>query len=136
MSDSRVFIDSNIHLYLFAKDQKKKDFVSTLKNQNHCISTQVVNENVNVCLKKLHLSKEEAFAHGEYLFDNFLSSQIAKTTIQRAFYLNNKYHYSYWDSLILSAAIDNNCSLLYSEDMQHNHVIERTLTIINPFLDL
>ena len=44
-----------------------------------------------------------------------------------------KYKYSYWDSLILSSAINNECSILYSEDLQHNQIIKESLKIINPF---
>jgi len=39
------------------------------------------------------------------------------------------------DSLIVAAALDAGCTLLYSEDMQHGHKIDDRLTIINPFAD-
>jgi len=38
------------------------------------------------------------------------------------------------DSLVLSAALGNGCSVLYSEDLQHNQTIENTLKILNPFV--
>src|SRR5665213_3577849 len=113
MSDNKTFIDSNIILNLFGVNQRKKDFASSLKNQNYIISTQVVNENVSVCINKLNLSKPEAFSHGEYLLENFILSQISKSTIQRDFMLCERYEYSYWDSLILSSALENNCTALY-----------------------
>ena len=59
MSDNKIFIDSNILLNLFGSDQKRKEFSSSLFNKEHIISTQVVNENINVCIRKLHLSKDE-----------------------------------------------------------------------------
>lgn len=133
MNGSKIFIDSNIFLNLFGADQKRKDFATSLPKQFHVISTQVVNENVNVCLKKLKLSKAEAFNHGEYLMDNFLLVQIARTTIQSAFEISSKYGYGFWDSLILSSAIENGCDILYSEDMQNGQVIEKAITIVNPF---
>ncbi len=46
-----------------------------------------------------------------------------------------KYQYSYYDSLIIAAALDSNCTILYSEDLKHNHIIENTLTILNPFIN-
>ncbi len=33
----------------------------------------------------------------------------------------------------IASALKNNCSFLYSEDMQHNQIIENSLRIINPF---
>lgn len=41
---------------------------------------------------------------------------------------------SYWDSLIVAAALDAGCTTLYSEDMQHGQIFERCITIVNPFL--
>ena len=38
------------------------------------------------------------------------------------------------DSLMISSALLNNCNILYSEDLQHNQLIENQLQIINPFL--
>ncbi len=38
-----------------------------------------------------------------------------------------------YDSLIISTALENNCEILYSEDMQHKQIIENKMVIINPF---
>jgi predicted nucleic acid-binding protein len=54
--------------------------------------------------------------------------------IQKALKLNSKYGYSYYDCLILASALLNDCEYLYSEDMQHNQLIEGKLKIVNPFL--
>jgi predicted nucleic acid-binding protein len=40
--------------------------------------------------------------------------------------------FSYWDSLIVAAALDAGCTTLYSEDMQHGRVLHGQLTIVNP----
>ena len=47
--------------------------------------------------------------------------------------LIEKYQYSYWDSLLLASSLENKCSIIYSEDMQHEQIIEKKLKIINPF---
>lgn len=47
-----------------------------------------------------------------------------------------KYGYSIFDSLIIAAALEARCHTLYSEDMQHGQLIEGTLKITNPFLEL
>ncbi|APB35038.1 Putative nucleic-acid-binding protein, contains pilt domain [Gloeomargarita lithophora Alchichica-D10] len=48
--------------------------------------------------------------------------------------INIRYGYSYWDSLIIATALQSNCNILYSEDMQHDQLIEGKLRIINPLL--
>ncbi|MCL2040436.1 MAG: hypothetical protein FWG84_00160 [Bacteroidales bacterium] len=37
-------------------------------------------------------------------------------------------------AIIIAAALDSGCHTLYSEDMQHKMVIDKKLSIINPFL--
>ena len=51
----------------------------------------------------------------------------------KAVEIKERYKLQYYDALILATAIENSCTLLYSEDMQHKQVIEDRLTIINPF---
>ena len=43
-------------------------------------------------------------------------------------------NYSLYDALIISSALEANCSILYSEDMHHGHCIDKRLKIVNPFL--
>jgi predicted nucleic acid-binding protein len=107
MSDKHTFIDSNIILYLFTDNEGKKDIVTSLLNLDYTISTQVVNENVNVCLRKLKLNKEEAFNHGRDLLNSMKIVNIHSSTISSAFDLSERYGFGYWDSLIVAAAIEN-----------------------------
>jgi predicted nucleic acid-binding protein len=50
----------------------------------------------------------------------------------RAVEVRTRYRYSFYDSLIIAAALEAGCTRLYSEDLQHGQRIER-LTIVNPF---
>ena len=54
---------------------------------------------------------------------SFLAIRIAK-----------EYRFAWYDSLIIASALENSCSILVSEDLQHGQVIEKSLTIINPFI--
>lgn len=56
--------------------------------------------------------------------------------INSATLIADKYHFSFYDSLIIAAALKASYKVLYSEDMQHGQVIENTLTIVNPFLEI
>ena len=46
----------------------------------------------------------------------------------------DKYSFSFYDSMIIAAALECDCKILYSEDMHHGKVIDRRLTIFNPFI--
>lgn len=134
MKDKKIFIDSNIILYLFDKNKEKSDFAkSLLAEKKYYISTQVINENVNVCLKKFKFPKEKAFKHGQILMDRFHIMPIQETTIQIAFQVSNKSNFSYWDSLILASGIESKCEILFSEDLSHKQMIQ-SIEIINPFV--
>jgi predicted nucleic acid-binding protein len=130
----KVFIDSNVTLYLIDnsssyKKQKAENFLSP----DVIISTQVINENVNVCLKKLKLDKATTFDFAMKLMGRFQTVVITPEIIIKSFDLSIKYQISSWDSIIISTALNHECTILYSEDMQHGLVIEGKLKIMNPF---
>jgi predicted nucleic acid-binding protein len=51
---------------------------------------------------------------------------------EQALDIQSRYQYSFYDSLIIAAALDGGCTRLLSEDLQHGQRIE-SLTIENPF---
>lgn len=68
-----------------------------------------------------------------FVSNDFEFSIIKKETIKLSFELMTKHKYSYWDSLIIASALENNCAILYTEDMQSGQIIEDRLKIINPY---
>ena len=50
----------------------------------------------------------------------------------RALEIMDLWRYSFYDSLIIASAVQADCALLYTEDMQHGQKI-MNLTINNPF---
>ncbi len=133
----RIFIDSNIFLYAFndADTLRYKIAVETIMNENNenVISTQVINEVSNNMLKKLSFSNSDI---KEFIFDSYKRYEvqnITKEILIGACQIREVYNISYYDSMILSTAINSNCLYLYSEDMQHQQTILDKLTIINPF---
>ncbi|NJP12010.1 MAG: PIN domain-containing protein [Leptolyngbyaceae cyanobacterium RU_5_1] len=63
----------------------------------------------------------------------FSVTEIDVLKVIQALEVNLKYGYSYWDSLIIATALLNDCSVFYSEDMQHNQLIENKTRIVNPY---
>jgi predicted nucleic acid-binding protein len=134
MINLKVFVDSNAIVYLVDNRSKEK----TKKAQyflspDFFISTQVVSENVNVCLKKLHLDKKTTFDFARRIVNRFNTLQITEATLLKSFEISIKYQLSSWDSIIIATAILNNYSIIYSEDMQDGLIVENSVTIINPF---
>jgi predicted nucleic acid-binding protein len=136
MSD-KIFIDTNILIYAFSEDELLKQQVAMTLidtiSYNAIISNQVINELANVFLKKFKLSTnevEDAILELDSLLEivNFdISSQI------KALRLKQRYNLQFFDALIVATALENKCSTLYSEDMQHELIIDNRLKIINPF---
>lgn len=134
MSD-RFFLDSNVCIYAFDRDNKKKEKALDLILSNHAtVSTQVLMETANVATKKLKLRQEEVHLSIDFIA-TFCSLHIIElSTIKQAFQISQRYKYSLYDALIVAAAIEANCNILYSEDMQHDHSVDKHLSIVNPFL--
>ena len=131
----RTFIDTNILIYFISNEKKKKLRAKEIifSSQEVYISAQVISEFISVCLSKKLLSIAEITP----LIDNFLSalrfSSVEESTIKKALQIKQDYNFSYWDSLVIASAIENNCSILYTEDMQDGQIICDSVTIINPF---
>ncbi len=56
-------------------------------------------------------------------------------TLDQTLKIVETYGFSFWDSMMVAAALNNHCSILYSEDLQHSQTIEGRLQIINPFFE-
>jgi len=68
------------------------------------------------------------------LFADCTIVPVLPGTLALAAELVKKYHFQLFDAVIVAASKENDCAVLYSEDMQHGLVVEKSLTIINPFL--
>ncbi len=136
----KFFIDTNILIYSFLEnDQKRHDaavqFLAGLLTKEVVISTQVMSE-VYSALSKNRIRHELIASFLVELEENMNVCPVILDTVKRCLLVKEKYSYSYWDSLILASALENNCAVVFSEDMQHGQTIEQSLVIMNPFLAL
>jgi predicted nucleic acid-binding protein len=131
-----VFLDSNILIYCYTNtepEKQQKAFQVIDNNAQIFVSTQVLQEFCNVAHKKFSpkdVDLETALSEIESIVsihDNNID------TVRKANAIKNKYGYSFYDSLIISSALESGCNTLYSEDMQHGQTIEKKLKIVNPF---
>jgi predicted nucleic acid-binding protein len=80
------------------------------------------------------LSKDELLVQASSLLARCVIIPVLPNTLLFAAALVKKYKFELFDSVIVAAAIENDCAILYSEDMHQGLIVEKTLTIINPFL--
>ncbi len=136
MSDS-VFVDSNVWMYM-ANDGaplKKSVAIGLLKFPDApLISPQVVFECINVCRKKLKMDDEKAFLFAEELLSVCELVPENNDTVRTALRLCRQGSFQPFDAKIVATALEAGCNILYSEDLQHELVVDKRLTIINPFL--
>lgn len=131
----RIFCDTNIIIYLYSDDEHDKRQICRNLTDAHdiTVSTQVLSELASVLKKKFNLPSKEIYNIIDELRSNLDVKIITVSIILTALKLSQKYNLSYYDSLIISSALDSECDILYTEDLQHNQIIEKKLKIINPF---
>jgi predicted nucleic acid-binding protein len=136
------FIDTNLFIYqLEALDEGKSaraDHIISRGVETHdaCISFQVVQECLNTALRKaeIPLNKDQMRTYLDKVLEPLFRVPASVSLYNRALDIEAHYRYSFYDSLIVAAALDAGCTRLYSEDMQDGQRIEG-LTIENPFVE-
>jgi len=129
----KVFIDTNVIIYSLGENSTKAQIAVPLFLDRPCISTQVLSETVNVTTKRLGLATSDVRQLIKTLHEVCHVELITMSTIEVALNIQDRYKFSWYDSLIISSALDAGCNTLYSEDMQNGQLIEGRLKIINPF---
>jgi len=133
----KAFLDTNILIYAYSEDEPKKQSIALQlldSFEDHVIiSKQVINELSNILLKKFKLGSDQV-ENVLLEIDNVLPIVDFDLTTQiKALKLKDRYQFQFYDALIVATALENNCTVVYSEDMQHKMLIDGSLKIINPF---
>ena len=131
----KVFLDTNVFVYTQSKgEQDKRNIALNAIEKYECYtSTQVFNEVSNVMIKKLKMPIDEVKQVITAINDRCTASIITHEAVQKALDLREVYGYSYYDSLILAAAVLNDCDYVFSEDLQDGQIIENKIEIVNIF---
>jgi len=134
---NKLFIDSNVWVYLFVNENNKKSKAAEqfiLNNESNSIlviSYQVINE-VSRILIKNNFSELTIQNIIKKLTTSCVVQNFSENTIFLASQFRQQYSISFWDSHILACAVTANCNLLVSEDMQDGFTVNKT-TIKNIF---
>lgn len=133
------FVDTNILVYAEDRDTKTKhevarDLVVKLWDERSgVLSVQVLQEFYVIVTRKLKkpLSTTKALeVVKEYLTWNVIENTGGLLTT--AIELQQKAQLSFWDAMVVQAAIDSGCDTLYSEDLNAGQRFG-SLLIVNPF---
>ena len=134
------FLDSNVLIYLFDRSDARKRgiaeglFRSAIEKGTGVISHQVVQEVLNVVTRKIKpaLAADDTLAVLEHVLLPLWHVQPGAAMFAKGLELQQRLKLSFYDSLIVAAALQAKCKRLLSEDLQHGQRIDG-LRIENPF---
>jgi predicted nucleic acid-binding protein len=140
----RSFFDTNIFLYAFLQPKNEVDVVKSnialglLENLETSIfiSSQVINEVANTLLRKSNLTSPEIINRLELMVKVTAVLPLTPAMSFDAVELQERYQFSFYDCLILSAALSGSCRCVVTEDLQDGQVIyfkSKQVNIVNPF---
>jgi len=129
-----VFFDSNVLIYAMVSGDSRRERAQQLVEQGGTISVQVLSEFVSVARRKMRMPWEDVIDALDAIRVLFPSPlPITLDTHEAALKIAQQYGFGIYDALIAAAALEAKCSTLYSEDLQDGQIIEKKLTIRNPF---
>ncbi|MYD72218.1 MAG: PIN domain-containing protein [Acidobacteria bacterium] len=133
----REFLDTNVLIYADdARDPLKQAHARMLierllSERRGVLSIQVLQEFFSAATRKLGMASEDA-RRRVLLYSRFDVVALGPVDLLAAIDLHRLHHLSFWDALIVRAALNGSCATLHTEDLQTGRVVE-TLTVRNPF---
>jgi predicted nucleic acid-binding protein len=130
----RAFFDANVLVYALAQNDPRSMRAEELLSSGGILSVQILNEFVSVAQRKILMpwtEITEALDAIRILCPSPLP--ITVETHEAALRIVEKYGYRIYDALVVAAALESACAILYSEDLRDGQTIEGKLTIRNPF---
>ncbi len=128
------FFDTNVILYLLDIGPKARTAEKILM-KGGVVSVQVLNEALVSCIRKAGLSWNDAGLFLEGVRQLCSVCDLTSETHDIGQALGERYMISVYDAMIVAAALQSGCAILYSEDMQNGLVVEGRLRIVNPFVE-
>lgn len=134
MSHGLNFFDTSILVYAFAESGTRTSIAENLLAEGGVFSVQVLNEFVAVVRRKFNAD----FDRAQRFIDKTLQrcpdpSPLTLATHRTGVRLCARYGFSIYDGVLIAAALEAGCKIIYTEDLQHGQVIDG-LRIENPFL--
>ena len=139
---AKFFLDTNVFVCSFdrtaaAKNRRATQLIrEAVSTRKGIVSYQVVQEFFNLALRRFAqpMSVPEAEQYLGAVFRPLLAVQSSPALVSEALRLTDRHRLSWYDSLIVAAAIEGGCGVLYSEDLQHGQRFGQ-LKVENPFVE-
>lgn len=132
----RYFIDTNLLIYRYSQqDEDKRAVVARLLSSAECVvSVQVMNEFCNVIRRRFPAQFADIESVVREIHALVPIEELRMEDTLSAVQISRQHGFQYYDALILACAKRLGCQAVLSEDMQHGFVLDRQLTIVNPFI--
>jgi predicted nucleic acid-binding protein len=127
------FADTRVAVYALDVDASKRVKALAVMQADPIISTQVVNEFLNVLRVKRQMERADAHKLTRALMRGCDVVPVTQETIDSALQIGERYQVNHWDALIVASALLAGCDTLYSKDMQDGQAFDGRLTVKNPF---
>ena len=133
----RAFLDTNLFVYLHSSTDtlKKEQVTSAIGQYERYVSTQVLNEFSNVCIRKLGMPIPDVKKAVLEICETCHVIVVDDETVLAALDKHETLGYSFYDCLMLASALESGCVHLLSEDMADGQIVDGSLTIKNIFSD-
>jgi predicted nucleic acid-binding protein len=135
---TNCFADTNLLVYAMdptetEKRQRAKDLLKQIINLHTLVlSPQSLNECYRVITEKRGLIPRNEARLLVWGWSEFCTAPYDFIVTQRAWQIEGKYGFGWWDSMLLASASLAGCTLFFSEDMQHEQPVG-DMTILSPF---
>jgi predicted nucleic acid-binding protein len=137
---ARFFLDTNIFVYTFdstaaAKSRRAQELIREgIESRRGIVSFQVVQEFFSIALRRfaVPMATSDAEQYLSTVFRPLCAVQSSQALYAEAIRLSNRFGLSWYDSVIVAAALEAECGVLYSEDFQSGQTFG-LLKVVNPF---
>lgn len=139
--NARFFLDTNIFVYSFdpqaaEKSRRARQLIRQgIATRKGVISYQVAQEFFNVALRRFAepMTPAEAEQYLATVFRPLLAVHSSPALLGEALRVSARYRLHWYDALVVAAALEGECAIFYSEDLQHGQRFG-SLRVENPFL--
>ena len=133
------FLDTNILVYAYDRSAGHKHSLAVQlveecwKNENGCLSIQVLQEFFVTVARKISTPLDDQTARNIVADLTHWRVQAPEASdLLQAIDLQQSYHLSFWDAMIVQSAARLGCKQLISEDLNHGQLYG-DVQVINPF---
>ena len=132
---NNIAVDTNVLLYFLDTSlPDKREIAAGLILKRPVFNSQSLSELINILRRRWKFPKEKILDTVANLLEVCEYVPLTEPMVQRSFALVRRYDFQLFDAIIAASALEKGCSILYSEDMHHDLLVEKQLRILNPFL--